>query len=248
MAGDNTVVYGIHAVESVIRFRAKQIQQLFLLRARNDKRLTALRQLAVDASINILEVDKRELERLCGSAKHQGAVAKINQNHQLTENDFYQAIEQSDKPAFILVLDGVEDPHNLGACLRVADAAGVDAVLVPKSRGCKITAAVRKVSAGAADAMPFVEVSNLARALKELKTLGVWVVGTAGETEQTLYQTNLKGSLAIVMGNEGEGMRRLTKEHCDILLKIPMQGYVSSLNVSVATGIVLFEARRQNQE
>lgn len=244
---DKSTIYGVHAVESFIRFRHKQINLLYLLKSRQDKRLAGLRSLAGQFSIAISEVDKKSLEQLCGTSKHQGVVAQISGSAPVSENDLYDALENLDRPAFLLVLDGVEDPHNLGACLRVADAAGVDAVIVPKSRGCKITPVVRKVSAGAADSIAFVEVSNLARTLKQLKDLNIWVIGTAGETDETLYKTNLKGPLAIVMGNEGDGLRRLTKEHCDMLVKIPMHGYVSSLNVSVATGVVLFEARRQNQ-
>jgi 23S rRNA (guanosine2251-2'-O)-methyltransferase len=155
-------------------------------------------------------------------------------------------IERADKP-LLLVLDGVTDPHNLGACLRSADAAGVTAVIVPKDNAASITPVVRKVACGAAEVVPFIQVTNLARTLKQLQDARVWIVGTTGEADESLYQQDLKGPIAIVMGAEGAGMRRLTKEHCDFLVKLPMAGSVSSLNVSVATGICLFEAVRQRQ-
>lgn len=241
------IVFGLHAVESALRFRAQSAQQLYYLSGREDERMQAVLALAKKASIPATATPRSELDKMAGTTKHQGVVLQGRFNQLLSENDLFDALENLSKPPFLLVLDSIEDPRNLGACLRVADGAGVDAVIVPKSRGCDLTATTRKVAAGAMDALPVVEVGNLVRVIKDLKKAGVWFVGAAGEADQTLYEVDYKGPLAIVVGNEGEGMRRLTKEHCDHLVKIPMLGYVSSLNVSVATGIMLYEALRQRQ-
>ena len=161
--------------------------------------------------------------------------------------DILSEAERNDESPFLLILDGVTDPHNLGACLRNADAAGVQAIVVPKDKAARITATVRKVAVGAAETVPLVQVTNLARTMKQLQQMGVWIIGTAGETDTCLYDVKLDGPMALVMGAEGKGMRRLTREHCDQLVKLPMAGSVSSLNVSVATGICLFEIVRQRR-
>ncbi|PIQ42591.1 MAG: 23S rRNA (guanosine(2251)-2'-O)-methyltransferase RlmB [Gammaproteobacteria bacterium CG11_big_fil_rev_8_21_14_0_20_46_22] len=238
-------VFGLHAVESLLRFRSQHIRQLYSLSNRHDKRMQHVLDLAKQAGVHSLSVPRTELDRLAGSSKHQGILAQGDFQLALNENDLFEALKPLDHPPFLLVLDGVEDPRNLGACMRVADGAGVDAVIVPKHRGCEATETVRKVAAGAFDSVPLIQVSNLARVIKQLKQDGIWFVGAADEADQTLYDVDYTGSLAIVVGNEGDGMRRLTKEHCDHLVSIPMKGYVSSLNVSVATGVMLYEALRQ---
>lgn len=177
-------------------------------------------------------------------AVHQGIIARVREGRQYQENDLPALLESVDTP-FLLVLDGVTDPHNLGACLRSADAAGVHAVIVPRDRSAQLNATAKKVACGAAENVPLIRVTNLARTLRLLQEMNVWVVGTAGEADHTLFQSKMTGPMALVMGAEGEGMRRLTREHCDELISIPMAGTVSSLNVSVATGICLFEAVRQ---
>ncbi|PUV48591.1 23S rRNA (guanosine(2251)-2'-O)-methyltransferase RlmB, partial [Cronobacter sakazakii] len=175
---------------------------------------------------------------------HQGIVARVKPGRQYGENDLPDLLAAHAQP-FLLILDGVTDPHNLGACLRSADAAGVHAVIVPKDRSAQLNATAKKVACGAAESVPLIRVTNLARTMRLLQEENVWIVGTAGEADHTLYQSKMTGPLALVMGAEGEGMRRLTREHCDELISIPMAGSVSSLNVSVATGICLFEAVRQ---
>tara|TARA_R110000822_G_scaffold15732_12_gene54070 strand:+ start:263 stop:793 length:531 start_codon:yes stop_codon:yes gene_type:complete len=172
-------------------------------------------------------------------------VAAVTESREWTEDDLLTQLAASDKPPFLLVLDGVTDPHNLGACMRTCDAVGIQAVIVPKDKSASLTAVARKVACGAAETVPFVRVTNLARFLRTLKDQGVWLIGTAGEAEATVYQADFKGPVALVMGAEGTGMRRLTREHCDQLINIPMLGHVDSLNVSVATGVCLYEALRQ---
>ncbi|MGL5250136.1 MAG: 23S rRNA (guanosine(2251)-2'-O)-methyltransferase RlmB, partial [Enterovibrio sp.] len=179
-------------------------------------------------------------------AVHQGLVARVKAGRQYNENDLDALLQENAAP-LLLILDGVTDPHNLGACLRNADAAGVTAVIVPKDRSATLNATARKVAVGAAETVPLVRVTNLARTMRHLQQQGVWIVGTAGDAPNDIYQTKLTGALAIVMGAEGEGMRRLTRETCDVLTKIPMVGTVSSLNISVAAGVCLFEALRQRQ-
>ena len=182
------------------------------------------------------------------SGNHQGVIARGNVPQVKSEAFLDDLLESLEQPPFLLILDGVQDPHNLGACLRTADAAGIHAIIVPKDRSVSLTPTVRKVASGAAQTVPLIQVTNLARTMKLLASHQIWIIGTAGETDATLYQSDLRGSLALVMGTEGKGMRRLTRENCDALVKIPMQGSVESLNVSVATGITLFEAVRQRNE
>jgi 23S rRNA (guanosine2251-2'-O)-methyltransferase len=191
--------------------------------------------------------ERAALDRMTGGARHQGVVARYNAPSALAESALSGLAEKAGREALFLVLDGVTDPHNFGACLRSAEAAGAAAVIVPKDRAVGVTPTVRRASAGAADRVPIVSATNLARALKALKDAGVWMVGLAGDAVQSVYEVDLDGPIAFVLGSEGEGMRRLTREHCDFIAKIPMRGEVESLNVSVSTGIVLFEALRQRR-
>ena len=193
----------------------------------------------------MIKWSRERLDKLVPEA-HQGVVALVADGAKVqSENDLYEKVEQCGKSALILILDGVTDPHNLGACLRSADAAGVDAVVVTKDRSAGLNATVRKVACGAAETVPFFAVTNLVRCIQKLQDLGIWVVGTAGETENIVFNARFSGPLALVMGAEEKGMRRLTRENCDELVRIPMNGSVSSLNVSVATGVCLFEIMRQ---
>ena len=237
------LVFGIHAVEAFLQRAPQDVLELFVMKDRDDKRMQPIIQLARQNGVSVQFCNRRTLDDMV-SGQHQGVVAKARLQSSGTEADLAAIVEQQAKP-FILILDGVTDPHNLGAILRSADAAGVHAVVAPKDRSVKLTSVVRKVACGAAESVPFITVTNLARTLRELQDAGVWVVGTAGETETLVYDADLKGPLAIVLGAEGEGLRRLTRETCDSLVKIPMFGTVSSLNVSVAAGICLFEAVRQ---
>lgn len=239
-------VHGIHAVEALLRQHPKRVKKLILAEARNDPRMQVLRDLAQALRISIEECERSELdERIDGV--HQGVLAMVSPSQVWSEQMLESLLDQQEKAPLILALDGVTDPHNLGACLRTADAAGALAVIVPKDKSATLNATVRKVACGAAEVMPLVTVTNLTRTLEKLRKRGLWVVGTAGEAEQSIYQQDMKGPLVLVMGAEGKGMRRLTREHCDYLVKLPMEGSVSSLNVSVATGICLFEAVRQRQ-
>lgn len=238
-------IYGIHAVAALLERRPERIAELRVQAGRNDQRMQQLLALAQGAGIAIEQVDRSQLdEQLDG--RHQGVAARLSANHEYREADIATLLERSAKP-FVLVLDGVTDPHNLGACLRSADAAGVDLVIAPRDKAAGLTPVVRKVACGAAEVVPFVQVTNLARTLRALQDMGVWIVGTAGEADGLLYDQDLTGPVALVLGAEGSGMRRLTREHCDFLVKLPMAGSVSSLNVSVAAGVCLFEVVRQRR-
>ncbi|MBE2894971.1 23S rRNA (guanosine(2251)-2'-O)-methyltransferase RlmB [Spirabiliibacterium falconis] len=239
------VIYGIHAVSSLLARAPERIIEVFVLKGREDKRLTALLSQLQRLGITVQATHRAALDKKCDGENHQGIVARVQPQKELNENDLDRTLQQVDKP-FLLILDGVTDPHNLGACLRSADAAGVTAVIVPKDKSAQLNATARKVACGAAETVPLIRVTNLARTLRELQHQhNVWIVGTAGEATQTLYQATLTGAIALVMGAEGDGMRRLTRECCDELISIPMAGSVSSLNVSVATGVCLFEIVRQ---
>jgi len=237
-------VAGINAVEAALEHDAKRVHELLIEARAKNPRLHELAQRARAAGVAVRHVPNDELSRHAEGTRHQGIVAVCSTQENLGEGDLDELIGRTPSP-LLLVLDGVQDPHNLGACLRSADAAGAAAVIVPRDRAVGITPVVRKVAAGAAERVPLIRVANLARTLKSLKSAGVWIVGLAGEAEQTLYAIDLKGPIAIALGSEGEGLRRLTREHCDYLAKIPMRGATESLNVSVATGIALFEAVRQ---
>ena len=239
-------VWGIHAVGELLRQRAPQVLKLVVLAGRSDERVNELRALALAAGLSVEEADRKQLDRLA-EGNHQGALALCDVNYGVrSEKQLTAALDElSERAPLILVLDGITDPHNFGACLRSADAAGVDAVIVPKDKSAPLNATVRKVACGAAETVPVYAVTNLARSLEALKQRGIWLAGLAGEATVSLSQQDLTGPLALVMGSEGEGLRRLTREACDYLISIPMAGSVSSLNVSVATGVTLFEAVRQ---
>ncbi len=241
---NKTVLFGIHAVLALLSQQPERALTLYLQRDRHDQKIQVITELAKTHRIKIELKTRAELDELAADGVHQGVVAACVTPTAHTENDLETIISAAVKP-LLLVLDGIQDPHNLGACLRSADAAGVHAVIVPKDKSVAITPTVSKVASGAAETVPFIQVTNLARTLRWLKDQGVWVFGAAGEATETLYQADLTVPAALVLGAEGQGLRRLTREHCDMLLNIPMQGSVSSLNVSVATGIFLFEALRQ---
>lgn len=238
-------IYGIHAVSAVLSTTPERFIEVFVLKGREDKRLQPLLNELHQLGISVQFLTRQALDKKANGEVHQGIIAKVQPPKEQTENDLYALLQHKQQP-LLLVLDGVTDPHNLGACLRTADAAGVDAVIVPRDKSAQLTSVARKVACGAAEVVPLIRVTNLARTLKTLQQdYNVWIVGTAGEADSSLYQSKLTGALALVMGAEGDGMRRLTREHCDQLVSIPMQGSVSSLNVSVATGVCLFEIVRQ---
>ncbi|WP_386689221.1 23S rRNA (guanosine(2251)-2'-O)-methyltransferase RlmB [Lonepinella sp. MS14437] len=238
-------IYGIHAVRAFLERTPERVIEVLVLKGREDKRLQPLLNELHKLGISVQFLNRQSLDNKAQGEVHQGIIARVQAAKELNENDLDQILQHKQNP-FLLVLDGVTDPHNLGACLRTADAAGVDAVIVPKDKSAQLTSVARKVACGAAETMPLVRVTNLARTLRELQQHhNIWVVGTAGEATETLYQSKLTGAIALVMGAEGEGMRRLTRECCDQLISIPMAGSVSSLNVSVATGVCLFEIARQ---
>jgi 23S rRNA (guanosine2251-2'-O)-methyltransferase len=238
-------LYGLHAVQAALERAPKSVSELWLDGKRHDQRIAKIQQLAEAVGITVHTVDKSELEVRVPDGRHQGVVAQAAAPKVYSEAELGALLDRLEAPPFLLILDGVTDPHNLGACLRSADAAGVQAVIAPKDRAASLTPTAIKVASGAAQTVPFVQVTNLARCLRDLKERGIWLVGLDGYAEQTLHDTDLKGPLAIVMGAEGQGLRRLSKEHCDYLVNIPMAGTVESLNVSVATGVCLFEALRQ---
>ncbi|WP_196141015.1 23S rRNA (guanosine(2251)-2'-O)-methyltransferase RlmB [Aliikangiella sp. G2MR2-5] len=237
-------IFGIHSVESFLLRSPERVLQLFIQKSRNDKKVEKIESLAKDAGIHIQLVDKRKMDDWV-RGNHQGVIAEVQiVDAKMNEEQLYELVDKK-KDLLLLILDGVTDPHNLGACLRTADAAGVDALVVPKDKSAHLTPVARKVACGAAEFVPLVTVTNLARTLRKLKDHYVWIVGTAGEATENIYQVKFSGPTALVMGAEGDGMRRLTRENCDQLIKIPMAGSVSSLNVSVATGVCLFEIARQ---
>jgi 23S rRNA (guanosine2251-2'-O)-methyltransferase len=239
-------IYGLHAVESLLASRPSTVTGLMVAEGAAEKRLSPLIETASAAGIGIHRISRKELDQLIPGARHQGVVASVKvESREMNEKVLPEFIAGLMEPAFLLVLDGVQDPHNLGACLRTADAAGVHAVILPRDRAVGITPVVHKVACGAVESVPVFTVTNLARTLRQLRDAGIWVYGTSDAAEQGLYESDLQGPIALVMGSEGKGLRRLTREYCDHLLAIPMAGQVESLNVSVAAGVLLFEARRQ---
>jgi len=251
-AGGSTppsIAYGIHPVRVLLERSSQRVRQVWLSASRDAAaRLQELRALALQAQVTVVDADDAQLDKLADGERHQGVIVELVPRADDPETQLEEALESlGAAPPLLLVLDGVTDPHNLGACLRSADAAGVAAVIVPRDRAAGLTPVVRKVAAGAAETVPLVQVVNLARTLRDLKQRGVWLVGTSDDAPRTLYDVDLKGPTALVLGSEGEGMRRLTREACDELVSIPMAGAVESLNVSVATGVALFEAVRQRR-
>lgn len=242
---DKEYVYGLHAVQAMLERAPKRVRQLKVQRGRLDARMQALLELAESEALDIERVMPDELDRLADGGVHQGVVAAVTPSQLWSEEMLGHLLDKEEGVPLLLVLDGVTDPHNLGACLRSAAAAGATAVVIPKDKAVQINATVRKTSAGAADTIPVVRVTNLARTLRELQKQGVWIHGLAGDATTPIYKADLIGNVALVLGGEGDGMRRLTRETCDHLVNIPMPGGFESLNVSVATGIALFEAVRQ---
>lgn len=240
------IIFGIHAVTHLLQRSPERVREVFVLQNRDDEKLHKIVTLARQNSINVQPVKKNFLEEKA-SGNHQGVLARAKPVQAKGEHDLFAMLDAQDEPAFLLILDTITDPHNLGACLRSCDAAGVQGVIAPKDKAVGLTATVSKVACGAAESVPFYQVTNLSRTMKELQERGVWLYGTAGEASESVYKTDLRGPIAIVMGAEGKGLRRLTREACDHLIHIPMAGEVSSLNVSVATGVCLFEAVRQRQ-
>lgn len=240
---DTRLIYGFHSVNAKLRQDPEAVKEVFVTQSRQDGRARDLVRLAQSSGVRVLLLESSRIDAMVGHAHHQGVVARVaSVQRQLKLAD---VLDELAEPPLLLVLDGVQDPHNLGACLRVADAAGAHAVIAPKDRAVGLNATAVKVASGAADTVPYVVVTNLARALRELKERNIWTVAADADAPQGLYDIELKGPLAWVLGAEGSGLRRLTRETCDQSAKIPMLGSVESLNVSVASGICLFEARRQ---
>ncbi|KND59367.1 23S rRNA (guanosine-2'-O-) -methyltransferase rlmB [Candidatus Burkholderia verschuerenii] len=237
------VLYGFHAVTARVRADASSVEEVLYDSSRKDRRMQDFLRSAKEAGVRLIAADEQRLWGLAGNVQHQGVVARA-QDLPLAQN-LAELLDGISGTPLLLVLDGVTDPHNLGACLRVADAAGAHAVIAPRDRSAGLNATAAEGASGAAGSGPYITVTNLARAMRELKDAGVWVIGTAGEATASLYETKLDGPVAIVVGAEGEGMRRLTRETCDEIMNIPMAGAVESLNVSVASGVCLFEAVRQ---
>jgi 23S rRNA (guanosine2251-2'-O)-methyltransferase len=240
-------IYGVHAVEALLRHHPKRVKQVWLAEGRSDPRVQVLLGLAAENRVSVGQCERREMDAWVEGV-HQGVVAEVSPSQVWGEAMLDELLDRTEGAPLLLVLDGVTDPHNLGAVLRTADAAGVQAVIVPKDKSATLNATVRKVACGAAETLPLVAVTNLARTLEKLRQRGLWTVGTAGEAEQEVYDHDFTGPTILIMGAEGKGMRRLTREHCDYLVKLPMAGSVSSLNVSVATGVCLFEAVRQRRK
>ncbi len=240
------LITGIHAVLAALTRSPERVQALWVSRERRDRRLGEILAAARDAGIKVHQVPRATLDRMAGE-RHQGVAARVQETTVRRAEDLGEFLDTLAGAPLLLVLDGVQDPHNLGACLRSAEAAGAHAVIVPRDNSAPLSPVARRAAAGAAESVPFFQVTNLARCLDDLKQRGIWLVGATQDAETELYRADLKGPLALVLGGEGKGLRRLTREHCDVLVGIPMAGAVASLNVSVATGICLFEAVRQRK-
>jgi 23S rRNA (guanosine2251-2'-O)-methyltransferase len=237
------LIFGFHAVTARLRHDAASVDEIYVDTGRHDRRMQELIKAAEAAKVRIIHAEGGRLDGMAGTRRHQGVIAKAGELSLARNLD--ELLDAIEGPPLLLILDGVTDPHNLGACLRVADGAGAHAVIAPKDRAVGLNATAAKVASGAADTVPYITVTNLARTMRELKERDIWLTGTTDDAEKTLYQGDFKGPTALVMGSEGEGMRRLTRENCDLLVSIPMHGSVESLNVSVASGVCLYEARRQ---
>ena len=250
MSKQSQWVAGINAVAAALEHDAEHVREVLIEAGAKNARLSEIEEQARRKGIDARRVAQSALDGVAGGLRHQGVVARYVAAKTWNEDDLPELIEAADGKALVLILDGVQDPHNLGACLRSAAAAGATAVIIPKDKAVQVNATVRKTSAGAADTIPVVRVTNLARAMRELQQLGVWIYGLAGDASAALYAVDLRGNVALALGGEADGLRRLTREHCDHLVNIPMPGQapgsgVDSLNVSVATGVALFEAVRQ---
>jgi len=234
---------GFHAVKGRLKQKADSVREIYVDAGRTDARMRELKAVAEKFGVRVMAVDAKRLDGMAGGARHQGVIAMADEMRmpQFIED----VLETLDEPPLLLLLDGVQDPHNLGACLRVADGAGCHAVIAPKDRACGLTTTAAKVASGAAETVPYIVVTNLARTMRDLKDRGIWMVGTADDAPQSLWQAKLDGAIGLVLGAEGEGLRRLTRDTCDHLVSIPMMGSVESLNVSVASGVCLYEARRR---
>ena len=237
------VLTGFHAVTSRLRQRPETVHEIYIDAQRTDARVRDLRAVAQRLNVRLIPVDTKRLDGMAGGTRHQGVVAQAD-DVKMPQfiDDVFEGLKE---PPLLLVLDGVQDPHNLGACLRVADGAGAHAVIAPKDRSVGLTTAAIKVASGAAESVPYIVVTNLARAMRDLKDRGVWLIGADDSAPETIYKAKLEGAMGLVLGAEGEGLRRLTKDSCDLLVSIPMLGAVESLNVSVAAGVCLYEARRR---
>lgn len=238
-------VYGLHAVTALLTNPHRKIRQLLVSSERQDQRIQQLLATAQTHGVSVNQMSAVKMNQQFPDVSHQGVVAMASALPEYNESHLLELLAACKKSPLILILDGITDPHNLGACIRSADAAGVDFVIIPKDKNANINAVVSKVACGAAESVPFVRVTNLVRAMEVIKEEGVWIYGAAGETKDTIYGIDCKSPIAIVMGAEGDGLRRLTREHCDGLFALPMIGSVESLNVSVATGIALYEVVRQ---
>jgi len=241
----DSMLIGIHSVDSALSRVPGQLRSITIAQECRNPRVLELGDRARAAGIDVLTEARTVIDRRCDEQRHQDVIADFEAANIGTEKDLERILDARDSSPLLLILDGVQDPHNFGACLRTAEAAGVDLVILPKDRSASLTPVARRSASGAAEVLPILFVTNLARVLRQLKDRGIWLAGTADSSGQELYQADLSGPLGLVMGSEGKGMRRLTAELCDFHLRIPMQGSISSLNVSVATGICLFEALRQ---
>ncbi|MDD2661238.1 MAG: 23S rRNA (guanosine(2251)-2'-O)-methyltransferase RlmB [Methylococcales bacterium] len=238
-------LYGLHSVQAALDYSPEKIHKAWVDGSRQDKRLTQALNDLLALGIETEKADRKRLDRLADGNNHQGIVIEVEMPGELPESDLKTAVENLPVAALFLVLDNVQDPHNLGACLRTADATGVHGVIITKDNATGITPTVCKVASGAAETIPVYQVTNLSRTLRWLKGEGLWIMGAAGETAQSIYNSDFTVPMALVVGAEGKGLRRLTKEQCDVLVSVPMLGQVESLNLSVATGVLLYEAVRQ---
>lgn len=237
------VIFGFHAVTARLRHDSSSVEEIYVDASRHDRRMQELLRAAEATKVRVIHADDQRLDGMTGTRRHQGVVAKAGQLSLARNID--ELLDAIEGPPLLLLLDGVTDPHNLGACLRVADGAGAHAVIAPKDRAVGLNATAAKVASGAADTVPYITATNLSRTMRELKERDIWLIGTSDDADKSLYEADFTGPTALVMGSEGEGMRRLTRENCDLLVRIPMHGAVESLNVSVASGVCLYEARRQ---
>lgn len=239
------IIFGIHAVQQVLTSTPDRILEAWALEGRQDKRLQTLLVAFEQFALNFNLVQRKTLDKLSQQGQHQGVVIRCKTMPVLNENDLTNLVNNLKKPAFLLILDEVQDPHNLGACFRSADAAGVDAIIVPKNKACGLSPTVHKVACGAVSTVPFIQVTNLARTLQWLKKQNIWLIGSSSQAKKWVYEVDFTVGIALIMGAEATGLRRLTEEYCDELVKLPMLGTVESLNVSVATAVCLYEVVKQ---